>query len=251
MNSLPVVIAALGDVHASAALPWSPTDTDLALLAHADLVLIAGDITDTGLAADATRVAEQVAAATSAPICAVLGNHDHQVGDADAVSAAVRTAGCQVLDPGSTIVEVRGIHVGVAGTKGFWGSGWRDMPLGLDGEAELAAIERGLTRETMALAAQLRSIREADVRIALLHYSPTTTTLDGERDYVLPFLGGAALGMPALTSAADLVVHGHSHRGRGYGRIGPVPVRNVALPANGNAVSRIEIAAGRESRDAT
>lgn len=236
-----LTIAALGDLHCRPSAPWRPSPSDVAALATADLVLLAGDVTDTGLPADAAQGVAHVVAATRAPVCAVLGNHDHQTGRADELAAELRAAGCLVLAPGAVILTIGAVRVGVAGTKGMWGSGWPGRPVGLDGETELAVLRAALRREVSGLACALNQLKDADIRIAMLHYSPTMATLNGEPDYVLPFLGAAALGVPILASGADLVVHGHSHRGRPVGRIGPVPVRNVALPANGGAVSLFQV----------
>jgi 3',5'-cyclic AMP phosphodiesterase CpdA len=237
-------IAAFGDVHAHAGSPWAPTEADLLTLAEADLVLIAGDVCDTGVPEDAARVARLVVENTAAPCFAVLGNHDHAAGRPAEVAEALRALGLHVLDPGFGIVETAGIRVGVAGTKGFWGSGWPDYPVGLIGEAEMGAIEDALACEVGRLANELKSIAAVELRVALLHYSPTVTTLRGEDEYVLPFMGADALAVPILTGCADVVIHGHSHFGGTHGRVGPVPVYNVALPATGGHISRIELTVG-------
>ena len=75
----------------------------------------------------------------------------------------------------------------------------------------------------------------------LLHYSPTITTLHGEPPHIWPFLGAQALAEPIIDIGADLVVHGHAHNGGPDGRLVVVPVYNVALPANRDGVSRIEV----------
>ena len=69
------------------------------------------------------------------------------------------------------------------------------------------------------------------VRIALLHYSPTRTTVEGEPLEIFPFLGATRLAGPIDQLRPTLAFHGHAHRGtlRGSTR-GGVPVYNVALP---------------------
>src|ERR671936_3121054 len=72
---------------------------------------------------------------------------------------------------------------------------------------------------------------EADLRIALLHYSPIETTLEGERLEIYPFLGSYLLAEAIDNVGADLVFHGHAHHGVEKGRTpGGIPVRNVAQP---------------------
>jgi hypothetical protein len=69
------------------------------------------------------------------------------------------------------------------------------------------------------------------VRIVLLHYAPITGTLDGERLELYPFCGNSMLGAAIDRAGADLVIHGHAHRGSPAGATpAGVPVRNVAQP---------------------
>lgn len=236
-----LVIAALGDIHYRAEAPWNPSDQNLATLAAADLVLISGDLTDTGLASEVRPLISRIKDATSAPVIVVLGNHDYARGNSEAIAGIVREAGFHVLDPGSVVLDLNGMRVGVAGTKGFWGSGWAGKRIDLHGEIELKYVKEGLAREVDCLVSELKSIETADYRIVLLHYSPTITTLGGEPEYILAFLGAAAMAVPIANSDVDLVVHGHVHRGKARGRIGAIPVCNAALPANLNMVSRVEI----------
>ena len=59
---------------------------------------------------------------------------------------------------------------------------------------------------------------------------------------------------PLLLAGADLVLHGHAHRGVGSGATpGGIPVRNVAWPVIGEAYAlfRLDRPARGTSRDAT
>ena len=75
---------------------------------------------------------------------------------------------------------------------------------------------------------------DAEVRIAMTHYSPIEATLEGERLEIYPFLGSYLLAEAIDTGGAHLAVHGHAHRGHRAG-VTPcgVPVRNVARPVIG------------------
>jgi Icc-related predicted phosphoesterase len=67
------------------------------------------------------------------------------------------------------------------------------------------------------------------VRVALLHYAPIRETLQGEPPEIFPFLGSYLLAEAVDRAGADLVVHGHAHRGTEHGVTpGGVNVRNVA-----------------------
>jgi Icc-related predicted phosphoesterase len=67
------------------------------------------------------------------------------------------------------------------------------------------------------------------VRILILHYAPTDTTLEGEPPGIWTFLGTDRMAAPIAVHAPDLVVHGHAHAGRFEGRVGEVPVYNVSV----------------------
>jgi Icc-related predicted phosphoesterase len=80
----------------------------------------------------------------------------------------------------------------------------------------VAAIDRGL-----------RSVQDADLRIVLLHYSPTTTTIEGERESIWPFLGSERMAAPIAQHRPHAVFHGHGHNGTFAGSIEDTPVFNV------------------------
>jgi Icc-related predicted phosphoesterase len=62
-----------------------------------------------------------------------------------------------------------------------------------------------------------------------MHYAPIRETLQGEPPEIFPFLGSYLLAEAVDRSGADLVIHGHAHRGTEHGVTpGGVNVRNVA-----------------------
>ena len=74
-------------------------------------------------------------------------------------------------------------------------------------------------------------------------------TLLGEPPEIFPFLGSYLLAEAVDRSGADLVIHGHAHRGTEHGVTpGGVNVRNVAQTVihQAYAVYGFEAAAGRE-----
>jgi Icc-related predicted phosphoesterase len=129
------------------------------------------------------------------------------------------------------VVEVGGRRVGIAGTKGF-GGGFPGASASDFGEPEMKAF----VGHTKTLAGRLERALDglrADRRIALLHYSPVAETLAGEPREIHAFLGSYLL---VDRAGADLVIHGHAHRGSRDGTTaGGVPVRNVAAPVIGRA----------------
>jgi Icc-related predicted phosphoesterase len=64
----------------------------------------------------------------------------------------------------------------------------------------------------------------------MLHYAPSSATIEGEPVGIWPFLGTDRLAAPIIEHEPDLVVHGHAHAGTFAGSIERVPVYNVSLP---------------------
>ena len=85
----------------------------------ADVIALAGDLVDYGLPEEAQVLARELSVVTKAqvPVVAVLGNHDFEGGQPEAVKQVLCDAGITILD--GDAVEIKG--VGFAGTKGFCG----------------------------------------------------------------------------------------------------------------------------------
>jgi Icc-related predicted phosphoesterase len=163
------------------------------------------------------------------PVVGVLGNHDHEEDEASEVRRALEDAGVIMLEGESVTFATPNGRLGIAGVKGF-GGGFAGASGSSFGEREMkifmAATELAAAQLTNAL-----SSLEADMRVALLHYAPVPDTLQGERLEIYPFLGSYLLAEAIDRVGADLVLHGHAHRGTEKGLTpGGVPVRNVAQP---------------------
>jgi Icc-related predicted phosphoesterase len=219
-------IAAVGDLHAGQDSRGTigPSFADVGR--QADLLLLAGDLTTHGAAEQAAILAEEVSD-VAIPIVAVLGNHDHHLNTPEAVRGALERAGIVVLERESIEIEVGGERVGIVGAKGF-GGGFVGASATEFGEPEMKSFVRttiDIADDVERLLAGLTS----DVRVVLLHYSPVRDTLQGEPPEIFPFLGSYLLAEAADRAGADLIVHGHAHRGVEQGSTpGGVPVRNVA-----------------------
>ncbi|HEX7277112.1 MAG TPA: metallophosphoesterase [Acidimicrobiales bacterium] len=231
-------VAAVGDVHfgTDSAGTLRPHLADLA--EQADVLLLAGDLTRRGLAEEAQVLADELAG-VDVPMFAVLGNHDYHSVQEHAVAKVMEGAGVRVLEGEGAVVDVDGCRLGIAGTKGFGGgfAGACGSDFGEPAMKSFIAYTRhladGLESALVALADD-----GADLRVALLHYSPTDRTLKGERLEIYPFLGSYLLGEAVDRAGADLVVHGHAHAGCERGATdGGIEVRNVAQPLIGRPYS--------------
>jgi uncharacterized protein len=233
-------VAAAGDIHASeperarVAAAFSELDPGT------DIVLLAGDLTTCGDPDEAAVLAD-ACRSVDVPVCAVLGNHDWHLNRAQAVEAVLADAGVQMLERSSTQHELRGVRIGVVGLKGFVG-GFPDYVLPDFGEPLLRRVYAETTDDVQALDSELRAIAGCDLRIVLLHYSPTSTTLEGEPRGIWPFLGSHRLAGPIAEHCPDLVLHGHAHAGTFEGFVGRVPVYNVANAVTGRNFAFFELA---------
>ena len=210
------------------------------LAERADLVLLAGDLTTHGMPEQAAVLADACRAAAPLPIVAVLGNHDHHSGRQAEVTAVLRGAGVVVLESDHLVLELGGIEVGVAGTKGFVG-GFPGAEIADFGEALLREVYAETSREVDALEQGLEAISGCHRRLVLLHYAPISETLTGEPAGIWAFLGSGRLAGPIGAHRPDAVFHGHAHHGRPRGSIGEVPVWNVARHVTGEDFAIVEV----------
>jgi len=230
-------IAAVGDIH------LGPDDHGRFRRAFeqaardAGVLLLAGDLTRHGTPREAAAVAQEVRG-LEVPVVAILGNHS----DCEKEVAEILTdAGVRVLEGTGTVVDVDGVRVGIAGTKGF-GTGFPGKQASEFGEPEMKSFVRHSRDLADRFGAALRAL-DCDLRIALTHYSPTKDTLLGEPPEIHAFLGSYHLAEVIDDARADLAVHGHAHRGTAKGLTpGGVRVRNVAHPVIGCAYALFDLA---------
>jgi Icc-related predicted phosphoesterase len=227
----PVRIAAAGDVHADARVRGRIEQAFAGLDGRCDLVALAGDLTTHGRPEEAAVLAA-ACSSLDVPVVAVLGNHDWHCNRRAEVAAALADGGITLLDPGHVVLDVEGTSVGIAGVKGFVG-GFPGSHIPDFGEPILRAVYAQTTAEVEALDAGLDAIAGCAVRLALLHYAPTAATVEGEPEGIWSMLGSSRLAAPVSRARVDLVLHGHAHAGTFEGRVGNVPVYNVAVPVIG------------------
>ena len=221
-------IAAAGDLHVDPSVGPAWRRALEPVSDEADALLLAGDLTQIGVPAEAQALADALSDVTI-PIVAVLGNHDLHSNQADSVRRILERKGVCVLEGDWARFSLGGRSVGVAGTIGF-GGGFQGAECSEFGEPEMKRFVGRTRRMADALGSSLAALN-TDLRIALLHYSPIPETLQGERLEIYPFLGSHFLGSAVDATGADLVLHGHAHLGSEEGKTtGGILVRNVAQP---------------------
>ena len=235
-----VTLAAIGDLHVTETCHNRYREMFEKISEEADILALAGDLTNFGKAAEAQILAEDLRACTI-PVVAVLGNHDYEAEQVDEVVQILQSAGVIMLGEQATVIE----GIGFAGAKGFIG-GFGRGELGAFGEQAIKAFVDESRDEARKLENGLRSLR-TERTVAVLHYSPIPETVEGEPLEIYPFLGSSRLAH-AIDRFDNVraVVHGHAHRGAYSGRTpGGVPVFNCAQfvvePAFGRPYALLEI----------
>jgi Icc-related predicted phosphoesterase len=219
-----VRIAAVGDIHCTKSAQGSLQALFVRMAEAADVILLAGDLTDYGLPEEARVLARELTP-LRIPTAAVLGNHDVESDKQDEISRILADAGVSVLE--GDAVEIHGI--GIAGVKGF-GGGFGPRALGAWGERIIKQFVHEAIEEALKLEAALARLRTTTL-VALLHYSPVQKTVEGEPLEIYPFVGSSRLEEPINRFPVSLVVHGHAHRGQLEGATKTnVPVYNVSMP---------------------
>lgn len=220
-----VRVAAVADIHCPRTSPATLQNLFEQIEDSADVLVLAGDVTDHGKPEEAERLAQVLTKSVRMPVVAVLGNHDFESGAADEVVDILTQAGVRLLD--GDACEIQGI--GFAGAKGF-GGGFGRWTLGAWGEDTIKqfvqeALDEALKLETALSRLEMRS------QVAVMHYAPIRATVMGEPEEIFPFLGSSRLEEPLRLHPVDFVVHGHAHLGTAEGTTdGGIPVYNVSMP---------------------
>jgi Predicted phosphoesterases, related to the Icc protein len=226
-------IAAVGDIHLGPDAHGHLRPALRHLSEHADVLLLAGDLTRHGTREEGEVVVAELAD-IGVPVVAVLGNHDYHYDQQDELTAMLTDIGVAVLEGDVAELDVDGQRLAVAGVKGF-GGGFPGRCGTAFGEPEMKAFVRHSRHAADLLSGALAST-DADLRVALTHYAPVSDTLEGEPPEIFPFLGCYFLAEAIDSYGAALAVHGHAHRGTEKGLTpGGVRVRNVAAPVLGRA----------------
>lgn len=218
-------IAAVGDIHVNVKSQGLFQPIFASVANEADVLVLCGDLTDYGLPEEAQVLAGELRALRNVPVLAVLGNHDYESSRQEDVRQILSDAGVIMLD--GTAHEIDG--VGFAGAKGFAG-GFGRRALGPWGEPVIKQFVQEAIDEALRLESALARLR-TDQKVVVLHYSPIHATVVGEPEEIIPFLGSSRLEEAAERYRANVIFHGHAHRGTFEGRTkGSIPVFNVAMP---------------------
>lgn len=148
-----VRVAALADLHCTKTSQGAFQSLFARVTESANLLVIAGDLTDYGLPEEAAVLARELTS-LRIPAAAVLGNHDLESGKSAEVRQILTDAGLNVLD--GDACELLGI--GIAGVKGF-GGGFGRHALGPWGETSIKQFVHEAVDEALKLEAAFARLR--------------------------------------------------------------------------------------------
>jgi len=218
-----LTVACLGDLHVKEGTTPAFRELFGEISQKAGVLVLCGDLTDTGKPREAEALAEDLRAC-AIPVVGVLGNHDYESDQHEKVADILKGAGVHLLDGQSCEVD----GVGFVGVKGFIG-GFGKRMLSSFGEAAIKTLVAESLSEAMRLENAMRAVRN-ERAVVVLHYAPVADTVEGEPLEIFPFLGNSRLAETIDRFKVSAVMHGHAHRGTYEGRTpGGAPVYNVAF----------------------
>ncbi|GGH04124.1 metallophosphoesterase [Parapedobacter pyrenivorans] len=221
-------IAAVGDLHVRETDRGKWKEYFAAICREADILVLAGDLTDTGDEDEAALLVDELKGCTI-PMVGVLGNHDYEKGRQKIIKETLAHANIQILDGESTIIN----GVGFAGVKGF-GGGFDAAMLSKFGEEMMKLFVQEAVDEALKLDRALARLGQhgGEVhKIAIMHYAPISATVEGEPLEIYPFLGSSRLLEPVQRHKVEAVFHGHAHKGKREAQTPDgISVWNVSLP---------------------
>jgi Icc-related predicted phosphoesterase len=217
-------IAAVGDIHVGLNDQNRFKDLFTEISDKADVLLLCGDLTYSGLA-DEAKVLSSELSSCRIPTLAVLGNHDHDQEQNQEIRDVLQNETVHLLDGEHLVIG----DVGFAGTIGFAG-GFDKYMLNSFGEKPIKTFVQEAVNEELKLERALSQLT-TEKKVVLLHYAPIRHTVVGEPTEIWPFLGSSRLLEPIEDYEATAVFHGHAHMGTHEG-VTPkgTPVFNVAMP---------------------
>lgn len=222
MESNKLKIAALSDIHIQDHSKGSFVDIFAEISKEAQVLLLCGDLTHNGFPKQAEILCEELTAC-KIPILAVLGNHDHEDGQAEEIKKILTRSRVTVLDGTSDEIQ----DVGFAGSKGFCG-GFGKYMLASFGEEPIKKFVSESVEEALRLEKAIAKL-PSKRKVVILHYSPIAATVFGEPQEIYPFLGSSRLEEPIDRYGISMVFHGHAHHGTPEGVTAQgVPVYNVS-----------------------
>jgi Icc-related predicted phosphoesterase len=215
-----MIIAATSDVH-------SPRYFDLLVKSiddinvKVDIVLLAGDMIRRRDVKEYQKIYNIFFGKINCPIIACFGNEER--GLETRILVENQVPDINFLDDETMTVEINDKKVGIVGTLGsldrptFWQR--NNIP-------NIYEIYKNRIYTVEGLLTTLKT----DIKILLIHYPPTYKIMEGEDPKAYGELGSKNFERVLTEQEPDIVITGHSHRGKKMAWIETIPIFNVAMP---------------------
>jgi len=220
-----MIIAASSDIHSPKLFDVFLRSVD-SLQVQPDLFLLAGDVIDKGKVEEYEKISNVFFGRIKCPIVACFGNEEYME-LRDEIRKKVNEI--KFLDDESIILEINGTSVGIVGSSGSLDRPTRWQRKNIPNIQE---IYENRVKKVDELLSKLK----ADFKILMVHYAPTYKILEGENPIIYPELGCRRFEKVILERKPDLVITGHSHKGKKEVWLDTVPIINVALPLRNEIV---------------
>lgn len=218
-----VRIAAVADIHSPRYL--SEFRNALEECREPDIFLLAGDMIDSGRAAEYAHITDAIRSrfGQALPVVACFGNDEQRADTQDICNIGGNSI--VFLDGETTIIPLRGLSIGVLGVP----------LLDASSRSQDRDLQEIFEERIQSLAQSLEQMeRTCDFSVLLMHYSPLST-----ETYPDSFLWWMTHAFRQIQP--DLIVHGHIHyETKPVTTIEKTRVVNVAFPATGK-ITEIEL----------
>lgn len=235
-----VRVYAVGDVHGSRYFNLFLASLKSLINSRPDLIIFAGDMVDEGNAKELKMIVDSIKSKfRGIPIIAVFGNEEYHEVEEKFINEYPEVVW---LSDSLSIVYINDLKIGIVGSRGalekltYWQR--KNKPI----------LER-VYRERPAVIKKLLSDSKkvADITIYVSHYAPTFTTVKGEPEKVLPFMGSRYIEDALKDVKPTIAIHAHAHNSRILeADLDGVKIYNVSLPAR-KAITVINATQPKES----
>lgn len=222
---LSIRIYAVGDVHGGRYFNLFLASFKSLINLRPDVIIFAGDMIDEGNVKELKIVVDSIKSKfRDIPIIAVFGNEEYHEVEEKLINEYPEILW---LNDSPTMIYIDNLKVGVVGSRGvlekltYWQR--KNKP----------ALEQVYRERPIIIRKLLGDVKKnADLTIFVSHYAPTFTTVKGEPEKVIPFMGSKYMEEVLKEVKPNIAIHAHAHNSRILeAELDNVKIYNVSLPA--------------------